>query len=72
MLAFSNTIENSDKPEYANVNFSTILMVMTLFGRRTAPPQDFIPKKFQGIPMVTTKTRDVFFQSFSLAVTTGK
>lgn len=72
MLAFSNTIENSDRPEYANVNFSTILMVMTLFGRRKAPPQDLIPKQFQGVPIVTTKTRDVFFQSFSLAVTTGK
>jgi hypothetical protein len=72
MLAFSNAIESSDKPEYANVNFSTILMVMTLFGRRKAPPQDFVPKQFQGIPLITTKTRDVFFQSFSLAVTTGK
>ena len=71
MLAFSNAVENSDKPEFANINFSTILMVMTLFGRRKAPPQDLLPPKLRGIPIVTSKSRDVAFQSLALAATTG-
>ena len=48
MLAFSNFIENSDNPAFANINFSTIIMCLTLFGRRQAPPQDLIPPELRG------------------------
>jgi hypothetical protein len=71
MLAFSNFLESSDNPAFANINFSTIIMCLTLFGRRRAPPQDLIPPELRGRPIATTKSLDVAFQSFVLAGTTG-
>jgi membrane protease YdiL (CAAX protease family) len=71
MLAFSNFIENSDNPNFANINFSTIIMCLTLFGRRKAPPQDLIPPELRDKPIATTKPLDVAIQSFVLASTTG-
>jgi membrane protease YdiL (CAAX protease family) len=71
MLVFSNAVENSDKQAFANINFSTILMVMTLFGRRKTPPDEFIPEQFKGQSVSTSKPGDVLGQSFVLAGTTG-
>jgi membrane protease YdiL (CAAX protease family) len=71
MLVFANIIENSDNRAFSTINFSTIAMVMTLFGRRKAPPKDFIPEQYKGQPMVTSKSSDVLLQSFLLSGTTG-
>jgi membrane protease YdiL (CAAX protease family) len=71
MLAFSSIVENSDNWAFANVNFSTISMVMTLFGRRKAPPDEFLPERYKGVTMLTSKSNDVLLQSFVLAGTTG-
>lgn len=71
MLAFSNYVEQSDNPKFANINFSTIIMALTLFGRRKAPPQDLLPPQLRGQPIVTTKPQDAAFQSLVLAGTTG-
>jgi membrane protease YdiL (CAAX protease family) len=71
MLVFSNIVENSDNPAFANINLSTIGMVMTLFGRRKAPPDEFLPKQYKGLTMITSKPNDVLLQSFVLAGMTG-
>ena len=71
MLAFSTAVENSDNRAFANVNFSTITMVMTLFGRRKAPPKELIPDQMKGKPILTTKVSDVLLQSLILSITTG-
>jgi membrane protease YdiL (CAAX protease family) len=71
MLGLSNLIENSDKRVFANINFSTIVMTMTLFGRRSLPPPEFIPPKFRGMKIPTTKTTEVLLQSFSMSFITG-
>jgi membrane protease YdiL (CAAX protease family) len=71
MLVFSNAVENSDNPKFAQINLSTILMVMTLFGRRTAPPQDLLPPELRGQNFLTTKNSDVAIQSLILSGTTG-
>jgi hypothetical protein len=47
-------IEASDKRIFANINFSTITMVMTLFGRRTQPDETFLPERFKGVKFPTT------------------
>jgi len=76
LLAFSNAVENSDRRAFANVNFSTITLVMTLFGRRSPPPPEFLPPKAvarlggnvrENYP--TTKTFDVVLQSLTLSST---
>jgi membrane protease YdiL (CAAX protease family) len=71
MLVFSSIVENSDNWAFANINFSTISMVMTLFGRRKAPPDEFLPERYKGVTMLTSKSNDVLLQSFVLAGTTG-
>lgn len=71
IIAFGNLIENSDNRAFANINFSTITMVLTLFGRRKVPPPDFIPKRLQGTTMSTTSTTDAMLQSVILASVTG-
>lgn len=71
MLAFSNLVEKSDNPKFANINFSTIIMSLTLFGRRKAPPQDLLPPELRGKPIATTKAQDAALQSLILSGTTG-
>lgn len=71
LLVWGNWIESSDNRAFANVNFSTIVMTMTLFGRRKAPPDDFIPDKFKGQKVLTTPASDALFQSFVLSALTG-
>lgn len=43
IVAFGNLVEDSDQRIFANINFITITMVLTLFGRRTKPPDAFLP-----------------------------
>lgn len=62
---------DSHQRAFADVNFSTIVMSMTLFGRRTEPPADLVPEQLQGIQFPTTKTRDAAFQSLYLSLVTG-
>ncbi len=71
MLALGNAVESSDKRVFANVNFSTIVMTLTLFGRRRAPPQDFVPDKYKGKRVLTTSSFDALLQSFALSSLTG-
>jgi membrane protease YdiL (CAAX protease family) len=71
MLIFSNIVENSDNRAFTNINFSTIAMVMTLFGRRTAPPDEFLPQQYKDLTMMTSKSSDVLLQSFILSGMTG-
>lgn len=46
-------------------------MSLTLFGRRTAPPQDLLPPEVRGKKIPTTSNADVAVQSLILAGTTG-
>mmetsp|Transcript_8784 Transcript_8784/g.14595 ORF Transcript_8784/g.14595 Transcript_8784/m.14595 type:complete len:465 (-) Transcript_8784:179-1573(-) len=71
VVFFGNLVERSDDRALANINFSTITMVMTLFGRRTSPPDAFLPKQFKGRTIPTTSTADVLLQSSILATITG-
>jgi hypothetical protein len=71
IILFGNLVEASDKREFANVNFSTITMVMTLFGRRKPPPDEFLPDRLKGTTIFTSKTTDVLLQSLVLAGVTG-
>jgi membrane protease YdiL (CAAX protease family) len=71
IVLFGNLIEDSDNREFANINFSTIVMVMTLFGRRKSPPDEFLPDHLKGKTYPTTATTDALLQSFVLSVVTG-
>lgn len=71
LLAVSTLIENSDQRPFHNVNFSTIQMCMTLFGRRSQPPPAFVPEQLKGSTFPTTKTADALIQSCVLASVTG-
>lgn len=74
LLAVSNIIENSDKRTFANINFSTITMCLSLFGRRNAPPDDFLPAQFKGTAapkFPTTPWPEAALQSFILSSVTG-
>ena len=73
LLALSNWIESSDKRTFANLNFSTIILCMSLFGRRTVPPDDFLPPPFRdgAVTFPTTKSWQAFVESFSLSAVTG-
>lgn len=75
LLAFSNAIENSDNRAFANINFSTIAMCLTLFGRRSVPPDEFLPAKLKGATgaskFPTTKWTEAAIQSFILSTVTG-
>lgn len=71
MIALGGWVEGSDNRAFANVNFSTIAMVLTLFGRRQSPPPDFLAPRWKDTPMPTTSTLDVAMQSLILAVVTG-
>jgi len=70
-LLFSNLIESSDRREFANINFSTIIMVLTLFGRRSSPPTEFIPEEFREKKVITTKAYEVLGTSIALSAVTG-
>jgi len=71
LLAISSWVENSDSRSFANINFSTIVMAMTLFGRRKAPPNEFLPDNLKGKNIPTTKVIDAAYQSFVLSLVTG-
>lgn len=71
IVLFGNLVENSDNRDFANINFSTITMTMTLFGRRKAPPDAFMPPELKGKPFPTSNTLDVMIQSFVLSAVTG-
>ena len=72
-LAISYYIENSDRRDFANINLSTITMCLSLFGRRSKPPIDFLPapymdgkKKFP-----TTTSIEAAKQSLVMSIITG-
>jgi len=67
LLALSNRIENSDRREFANINFSTIVMAMTLFGRRRQKQP--VDETMAMIP--TTTPLDVGIQSAIISTVTG-
>jgi len=75
MLAFSNAIESSDKREFSNLNFATIVLALTLFGRRSVPPDDFLPPSLKAAggksKIPTTKSWEALVASFSLSAVTG-
>jgi membrane protease YdiL (CAAX protease family) len=56
---------------FANINFSTIAMCLTLFGRRTAPPPELRPAAYRDQPFVATKSMVAFSVAFLLAGVTG-
>jgi len=71
ILALSSWIDSSDKRIFANLNFSTIVMSMTLFGRRKIPPPEFLPPQLRGKTLPTTSWPDACLQSLVLSLTTG-
>lgn len=64
-------MEQSDKRKFANTNFSTIIMVMTIFGRRKTPPKEFIPEQYRNQSFPTSSTLSVVFWSLIIASITG-
>lgn len=70
-LAVGNLIEKSDARIFQDINFSTITMVLTLFGRRTSPPLAFVPDRLKGLPIPTISAFEVLLQSFLLASVTA-
>jgi len=75
MLAFSNWIENSDKRAFFNLNFSTIVLCLSLFGRRSVPPNDFLPPKYRlegvNVQLPKTKNWEALVESLTLSTVTG-
>lgn len=77
LLAFSAAIENSDNRALANINFSTIAMCLTLFGRHSVPPDEFLPSQLKKTgtggqsKLQTTKRYEAAIQSFILSTATG-
>ena len=71
LIALGSSIERSDKREFATVNFSTIFMVMTLFGRRMKPDDEFLPPRLRGQPMPVTSTVEVFLKALGISALTG-
>lgn len=70
-IAIGSAIENSDNRAFSNVNFSTIIMVMTLFGRRKAPPPEFLPEYLRGRRLPLTSWNEALLQSFAISSLTG-
>jgi membrane protease YdiL (CAAX protease family) len=70
-IVIGSIVESSDKQAFANTNFSTIIMVMTLFGRRRAPPDEFLPPQARGTPFPSTTALDVALASVALATATA-
>lgn len=71
LIALGSFIERSDKREFATLNFSTIFMVMTLFGRRMKPDDAFLPPRLRGQPMPITSTAEVFSKALGISALTG-
>ena len=75
LLAFSSWIESSDKRVFSNLNFSTIVLCLSLFGRRTAPPPEFLPAYYKSsnatTQILTTKSWQVLTEAFALSSITG-
>lgn len=71
LLAFSAAIENSDKRVFANINFATITMCLTCFGRRNAPPDELLPPQLKGKTLPTTKPIEAFVPSLLMSAVTG-
>lgn len=71
LLALSRYIEKSDDRTYANINFATIAMSMTLFGRRKAPPDQFRPPELRGTTMPTTPSEIALGRALGISLITG-
>ncbi|KAL3913652.1 MAG: hypothetical protein SGILL_006404 [Bacillariaceae sp.] len=71
LLISNYLIEQSDRRIFANINFSTITMVMTLFGRRSQPDPTFLPDNLKGRTFPTTSMTQAFAASLALSVVTG-
>jgi hypothetical protein len=71
LLISNYLVEQSDKRIFANINFSTIAMVMTLFGRRSQPDPTFLPNRLKGRVFATTSWPQVLLASLSLSLATG-
>ena len=71
LLAINTFVENSDNRAFANVNFSTIALTISLFGRRKAPHPDFMPDQLQGAEFPTSNALEVLVQSAALATVVG-
>ena len=71
IVAFGNLVEDSDQRIFAKINFSTITMVLTLFGRRTKPPDVFLPPNAIRRTYPTTSTMEALVVSFVLSTITG-
>jgi hypothetical protein len=56
---------------FANLNFSTITMCLTLFGRRRAPPVDQLPPALQDRPFAETNNIVAFIAAFLISGLTG-
>jgi Ca2+-binding EF-hand superfamily protein len=61
-------IEKSDQRILANINYSTIAMVMTLFGRRSPPDPTFLPEHLQERTFPTTTWPQVLVASMLLSL----
>jgi membrane protease YdiL (CAAX protease family) len=70
-ILIGSLIEQSDKRKFANTNFSTIIMVMTIFGRRRAPPKELIPQQYRNLEFPTSSTFRVIYWSLVVAGATG-
>ena len=72
-LFVSNYIESSDRRDFANINLSTITMCLSLFGRRSKPPIDFLPAPYKdgerNFP--TTPSIEAAKQSLIMSLITG-
>ena len=71
LIALSNAIEKSDNRLFANINFSTIVMTLTLFGSRTVPPPAFLPPGVKPEQIPTTNNSQALAASVLLSTMTG-
>ena len=72
-LTVSNYIESSDRRDFAKINLSTITMCLSLFGRRSKPPTDFLPAPYKDgtRSFPTTPSIEAAKQSLIMSLITG-
>jgi membrane protease YdiL (CAAX protease family) len=71
MILLSNKIDKSDNRKYAMANFSTVFMVMTLFGRRQSHLESDEKNLKMDMLEPITKTVDVALVAAGLSALTG-